>query len=293
MTKSILLTGGASQVGVAIARLLKQSGNEVVFASRSGRVPDGFKSVRMDWYDTQTFANIFPGDPALSPYHSVYLLCPPFDLKPYISVNPFIDICLERGVKKFVLLGGTDEVADGNDTEYVEIQRHLEKKGCRYVVLRPTWFCENFLNYFGESIRTTGAFTTSVATGKIPFVAVEDVAQVGYKALVEEDSAKEKVIIGPELLTYDQAATTLSQILRRQITHISVSKDDLIEIYDAIGSHENSLLVAGLEERAEAGTQERWWDMSAIQNVKDDERDICIGRMKLAQWAEGCKDRLV
>jgi uncharacterized protein YbjT (DUF2867 family) len=140
---AILITGGGSHVGTRLAHLLKDAGREVIIASRSGnRVPEGFQSTKLDWYDPATFETPFQG----RTIEIVYLLPPPADLESAKAVNPFIDIAVEKGVKKFLLLSATLVERTGSNIGLDVVHRYLHDKGLDYVALRPTSFTGELLN---------------------------------------------------------------------------------------------------------------------------------------------------
>jgi uncharacterized protein YbjT (DUF2867 family) len=137
ITMSILITGGASQVGSVVAQLLKDAQQDVIIGSRSGRVPQGFESVKLDWMDVSTFENPFqiPG----ADIKSVYLLLPPGYVDPSDNIKQFIDIAVSNGVKRFVLLSGSAVEKDA-DFGISKVWRYLDEKKLDYFALRPTWF---------------------------------------------------------------------------------------------------------------------------------------------------------
>ena len=133
-----LITGGTSKIGLGLAKRLRASGKEVVFGTRSSqKIPSEYKHVLHDWDDPSTFGNAFAVDVGVT-VENVYLLPPPACMEPLPIVKPFIDIAVEKGVKKFVLLSGSPcekgGVAAGRVHEY------LDNLGVDYVALRPTWF---------------------------------------------------------------------------------------------------------------------------------------------------------
>jgi festuclavine dehydrogenase len=132
-----LITGGASQIGVQLARLLKQAGREVIFASRSGkRIPEGFRSVELDWDNEATFQRPFEA----GPFEAVYLLGPPDVMDTSKAMIPFIDLAVEKGVKRFVYLSATVADEDDDENEPGRLPKYLKERGLDRVILRPTWF---------------------------------------------------------------------------------------------------------------------------------------------------------
>lgn len=132
-----LITGGGSQIGIHLAKLLKEAGREAVFASRSGkRIPEGFQSVELDWIKEATFHNPFK----LGPFEAVYIIGPPDTLDAAQAVIPFLDLAVEKGIKRFVNLSATVADDDHDEGGLGRISRYLKDRGLDRVILRPTWF---------------------------------------------------------------------------------------------------------------------------------------------------------
>ena len=56
-----------------------------------------------------------------------------------------------------------------------------------------------------KTIREDNMIVSAAKDGKIPFVSVDDIAEVAFKALVDEKSHNtDYVVVGPELFTYDE-----------------------------------------------------------------------------------------
>lgn len=134
-----LITGGGSATGTALAKLLKDAGRDVLFASRSSnRIPGGFDHVKFDWADPSTFSAPFDSGRDI---HFVYLLLAGV-MDPLAAAKPFIDLAVEKGVTRFVLLSaagfwtekGPQAMAVG------QVHTYLDERGLDYVALRPTVF---------------------------------------------------------------------------------------------------------------------------------------------------------
>jgi festuclavine dehydrogenase len=129
-----LITGGTGKTGLLLARLLTDAGHPVLLTSRKGEAPAPFNAVKFDWYDRTTFENPFAADPTID---RVYIIAPD-SLHPGPIAKPFIDLTIAKGVKRFVLLGGTHQSSESLDTG--EVQKLLEESGADYAVLKATWF---------------------------------------------------------------------------------------------------------------------------------------------------------
>lgn len=133
---SFLVTGGRSQTGLVVAKLLKEAGKKVTIGSRTGQVPDGFDSVKLDWADPATLGSPFA---AGQTYQGVYLL-QPFGLTDVSeNINSFVDIAVAHGVQRFVLLSGS-MVDKAGDYGTARIHKYLEEKNLDHFVLQPTMF---------------------------------------------------------------------------------------------------------------------------------------------------------
>ncbi|TFK24534.1 ergot alkaloid A [Coprinopsis marcescibilis] len=283
-----LITGGGSQVGSALAMLLKSSNSTAVFASRSGRVPEGFVSVKFDWKDPATFENAFTTS-NITQFDSVYILPPTDDVNAGDTTNTFIDVAAQHGVKRYVLLRGSNTDINSDIGGLGVVERYLESKGFDYFVLRPTWFTgqvefrsyHNLKTAFLTSIRERGQFESIIPTGKIPFVTVGDIAQCAFEAITAPKNVqKGKTIVGPELLTYDQLASILTKVLGRQIKHQVVTEEQLIDYYVSSGTmtREVAQWLIAMDKAVEAGSEASLLSLPA--------HELYTGETTVAEWLE-------
>jgi len=191
--------------------------------SRSGKFPEPYEGVRFDWLDESTYHAPFNG----TGVDHVYLVAPPV-MDVFEPMKKFIDLAVSKEVKRLVLLSGS--LLDENNPLLIgRVDKYIMGLGVDYCVLRPTWFMENFSERELEctTIRDESKIYSAMGTGVIPLVSVDDVAAVAYRALCDDESHNtEHLILGPELLSYDQVAEQLSTALARTITHISLSQQD-------------------------------------------------------------------
>ena len=137
-----LITGGGSNVGIQLSHLLKASGREAIFASRSGnRIPEGFKIVKLDWKDPSTFEGALNASPNIE---YVYIVAPPMDSTVHNAMIPFVDMAVKKGgIKKILYLSTTLYVdAIGN----TQVPKYLKENNINHVILRPTWFISAYLS---------------------------------------------------------------------------------------------------------------------------------------------------
>ena len=99
---------------------------------------------------------------------------------------------------------------------------------------------QNAVTFMGKTIRAESAFYSASGQAKISHVDVRDIAAVAVKALTEPNhKGKAYTLSGPEALTYDELADELSKVLRRPISHVSLSPSEL----------KNGMLAEGMPEQ--------------------------------------------
>ncbi|CAA7268487.1 unnamed protein product [Cyclocybe aegerita] len=230
---TILVTGGTGKTGLA------------------GVAPEPFKAVKFDWHEPSTFENPFHADTKID---RVYLVAPN-EVDCLALMKPFIDLAITKGVKRFVLITVTQ--AEKGGPFYGKVHEYLANLGVDYVVLRPTWFMENFVTY-ARGIRDNDSIVSVTKTARLPFVAIEDIAQAAFDALVAEKSANTDVyVIGPELWSYDGVAAALTEILGRKITHKQITHQQQTDLFKYLGmSDEFATLLSDSEIRLEEGSEE-------------------------------------
>jgi len=155
---------------------------------------------------------------------------------PVTPSNAFIDYAVQKhGVKRFVLLSGTTAKKGGPVVG--KIWEHLDQIGIEYCVLRATWIMENFAEWqYPTTIKDEGKIYTGCGDGKIPFVSAEDIAAVAVHALTSAKLPGEAFrVLGPELLTYDEAAAKFSKALGREIVHVRLNQEQTAQQYVKIG----------------------------------------------------------
>ncbi|KHN94883.1 nucleoside-diphosphate-sugar epimerase family protein [Metarhizium album ARSEF 1941] len=238
---AILLTGGAyAKTSQRIATLCRQAKIPFLFASRRGdsvpaadaKDPTGATdapAVRFDWTDADSYANpfahAFPNGDAI---RAVYMIMPRVP-EPDKYINAFIDYAAARGAKRFVLMAGTSASLGGPGPG--KVWQHMVEKGVEWAVCRPTWFMDNLSDGFHlKTIREENTIYSCVGEAKVPFVNSLDVGGVAYAALTQpEPPNKDFRIVGPALLTHDDVAARLGNVLGRPIRHVNMSPEERLE----------------------------------------------------------------
>ncbi|KAG6813059.1 hypothetical protein H0H92_014331 [Tricholoma furcatifolium] len=262
--RTILITGATGTTGLRLAHRLADANQAVLLTYHSRPVPKPFVGARFDWFDPSTYANPFNIENHIS---SIYIVCPTVgDMLG--AVRPFLDYCLTKGVKRFVLLGGTatpkGSIALGKVHEYI--------------VNLGVDYCVKISNRdFLRGIRDEDMIGSATKDGRIPFVCADDIVDVAFNALNDKESHNtEHIIIGPELFNYEEVASLFSRILGRQIIHKRLTDQECVDAYMAHGVEKAAAEALLLMEKfvAEGGEEALF---------KGDEIKF-IGRRRLADY---------
>ncbi|KAI1075027.1 putative ergot alkaloid A [Whalleya microplaca] len=233
---TVLLLGGTGKVASRIAPLLQAANIPSQIASRSGSAPAGFTGVKFDWKDESTWAGALSASPPVS---AVFIVAQGvMDSVP--TIQAFIDLAVSRGVARFVLLSATIIPEDGPMTG--QVHRYLRELGDQgkisWGVLRPTWFQENFSEQEQHlrSLKDENKIYSSTGPGRIPWVSASDIAGVGFAALTApEPPNRDYLIVGPDLLTYNELAETFASVLGRPITYHELTEPELSARFQSFG----------------------------------------------------------
>ncbi|KAG6117441.1 hypothetical protein E4U13_001069 [Claviceps humidiphila] len=257
---TVLLTGGTGRTARNIAGIFRQTNVPFLVASRASIPETADVHRKFDWLDEETFPNALSVDQGMKPV-SVVWLCPPplYDLA--TPVNSFVDFAVSQNVKKFVLLSAS--VIDKGGPAMGKIHAHLDSiPGVTYTVLRPTWFMENFSTKGEiqcEAIKRDGTVYSATGDGKIPFISVTDVARVAACALTAETlKNSDHILLGPDLLSYDEVAQGLTGVLGRKITHTKMSEGELAEkLMEENVTPEEAYMHAAMDSMIKSGSEAR------------------------------------
>ncbi|KAK4205228.1 hypothetical protein QBC40DRAFT_323156 [Triangularia verruculosa] len=255
-TSPVLVLGGTGTVGSRIASQLAAQGIPTLIASRNPPPSSASTShhFTFDWDKPSTWEPIFLSQtsttegtdtdqkepqppskpqPAPQPIKSVYLIAPP-SLTGDGPMIDFVDFARARGVRRFILQSASLIEAGGPLMGKVHAYlRELGQRGeVEWGVLRPTWFQEDMgeKDIHRESIKRESKIYSATEDGKIPWVSADDVAGVAVRALVGGEAMNtEWIVLGPELLSYDEVAKILTEVLGRRIVHVDLTTEELEE----------------------------------------------------------------
>jgi uncharacterized protein YbjT (DUF2867 family) len=134
-------------------------------------------------------------------------------------------------------------------------EKMIEESGIAYTFLRSSAFMQNFVNYYGYTIKTQNAIYLPTGEGKVSFVDVRDLGAVAAKLLItynnhgkrSQHENKPYVVTGPEALSYSQVAQIISKEIGRMISYIDTPEKDAHKAMKSMGM-EDWLIDSILEE---------------------------------------------
>jgi uncharacterized protein YbjT (DUF2867 family) len=244
---AILVTGATGTVGSEVVKRLTSpssslsSGSRVRAAVHSKDKADKLRNenktieiVDVDYNKPETIVD------ALNGMDKLFLLTLPTPNMSEFALS-LIKEAKKNDVKHIVKLSVLDADAEPGimiGRVHREEEKIIEESGIPYTFLRAGAFMQNFINYFGETIRTQNAIYHPAGDGKVSFVDVRDIAAVATEILLAKNNEikskqqqqqhehKKYGITGNEALSYSQAAEILSNVLGRRISYVNITEED-------------------------------------------------------------------
>ncbi|MEZ4317236.1 MAG: NAD(P)H-binding protein [Myxococcota bacterium] len=219
MSTTALVLASTGTTGSATVRALLAAGATVRAATRDpSRAPAGAVPTAFDWDDRSTWG------PALTGADALYLVNPAYRADEVELANALVDAARDAGVRRVVKLSAMG-VEHAPESSHRQVELHIEASGLQWVHLRPTFFMDNFVNFYGGPIRSEGAIYLPAGKGRTAFIASEDIGAAAAKALLGDVSGEAWTLTGAELLDHDQVAATLADALGRPVQYVDVPSD--------------------------------------------------------------------
>jgi uncharacterized protein YbjT (DUF2867 family) len=233
MVETILVTGATGTVGSEVVNQLSnvKSDFKIKAAVRSVENAkkvkgDGIEVIQADYNKPETLRETFRDIDRL-------FIVPPETPNAIEQASNVIDEVKKSEIKHVVKLS-----ALGADVESIvsslrlhrQTEKIIEEAGIPFTFLRPAEFMQNFVNWYGPTIRSNNAFYLPAGNPKVSFVDVRDIAAVAVKVLTDDGNGRHKgkvyTITGPEILSYHQAAEILSKATGKKIRYINVPEEE-------------------------------------------------------------------
>jgi uncharacterized protein YbjT (DUF2867 family) len=208
-----LVLGGTGKTGRRVANRLTARGVPIRVGSRSGEPT-------FDWENHATWA------PALCQVTSVYLAYYPDLAAPgaAIVIRSFVDLAVQSGIQRLVLLSGRGE------EEAQHCEQIVQQSGVEWIILRASWFAQNFSENFLRDLVLSGEVALPVGQVVEPFVDAEDIADVAATVLMENGHAGQLYeLTGPRLLTFAEAVGEIGRATGQAIHYLPISAEEFAQ----------------------------------------------------------------
>ncbi|MCD6023187.1 MAG: NAD-dependent epimerase/dehydratase family protein [Fibrobacteria bacterium] len=215
----ILIVGGSGTVGSEIVKTLKAEGHSVRVATSKPTTEAGKMHV-----------NLLTGDGLDAAFEGVeraFFLSPGGYADQYAILAPLIAKAKEAKLKKVVLMTALGvEGAEGSPMRRAELD--LIASGIPYNIIRPSWFSQNFVNFWGYGIKTANTIALPVGDGKAAFIDSRDISAVAAKLLTDDSrNGQEYTLTGPQALTHTEVAKIIADATGKPVTFKDISPDEL------------------------------------------------------------------
>lgn len=250
-----LVIGATGTTGSRTAAQLTAAGHRVKAASRQANLVAGAEPVPFDWYDPASYAA------ALDGVDRVYLIPPVGDSDPAATMLPFLHQARTADVRRAVLLSSS--AIPGGGPAVGTVHQALPDLFEQWAVLRPSWFMQNFTgtHAHARSIRDEGIIWTATEIGRVGFVDAEDIAAVAVRALTDEQAPNtDLVLTGPETLSHDDIAATITEVTGRPVVHRRLSYKQMRDRLTAEAPVEFAAMLADMDRTIAGGAEDRITD---------------------------------
>jgi len=224
----ILVTGAGGTVGSEVVKQLQAAGASFRAAYHSQKKAEaaraeGIDAVVIDYTQPETLRAAFEG------VEKLFLLSGGAPDQTGREINA-VDAAKAAGVRHIVKLSviGAETESYSFARVHRPVEKAIEASGAAWTHLRPNGFMQNLQNYMIGTIRSQGAFYSSIGETRIAHVDVRDIAAVAVKVLTEPGhEGRAYTLTGPAGLTYAEMAAQLSSAAGRQINYVDVTDADV------------------------------------------------------------------
>lgn len=220
----ILVTGATGTIGSSTVKALKAKGARFKVGTRS---PDklkgqGIDTVLFDWDKPETFG------PALQGVEKIFLLTP-ISEKQTQYAQSLVDAAKKAGVKHIVklsVMGADAEPGIALGRMHRASEKAIQNSGIAWTMLRPSFFMENFINYYGVDPKKDSTVYLAHADGKANWVDGRDIGEVAAAVLTgKAHEGKVYDLTGPEALGAGEVVAIFSAALGHKYTYVPVPEE--------------------------------------------------------------------
>ncbi|KGP72837.1 SDR family oxidoreductase [Pontibacillus yanchengensis] len=247
MAKSILVIGATGNVGMPLTKMLSENGYDVKAAVRSSTNVEDLRALGVETIQAD-LRNFFSLMNAMNLVEKVFFAVPFVSNFIPLSMN-VIKAAEEAGVEHLVKISGSGAQYEAIQLArwHRSIEREMMKTGLHYTFLRPNSFMQNFVNFNSGTIGDHSSFYLPLGEGRVSYIDARDIASVAYHVLTEKGhDGQAYELTGPEAISCAQVASTLTNVLGKEITYCGITEEESRQMLIEEGLHE-SIVDARLE----------------------------------------------
>jgi len=227
MKNQTLVIGGTGTIGTSVIELLKENNVDFKVMVRNEEKSEELKAKGLS-----TVIGTLGGEQSLSDVlvdvHTIFLLTSSspslFD-----QHKSLIDHAVEAGVRKIVRLSALPAETNPHVPMYSlhrKADDYLVASGLEYVILRPSYFLQNFL-FSAPYIKGNNMFAAYFGNTKVPMVDTRDIAQAAYVGLTSNDVNNTiQTITGEKSISFTDVAEVMSKQLGKTVNYVPLSYED-------------------------------------------------------------------
>ncbi|MDA0910841.1 MAG: NAD(P)H-binding protein [Proteobacteria bacterium] len=232
--KKILVLGGTGKIGsTLITNLSKATHCSIKIFSRHKPqdMSNNILWIEGDMLDYDELVNVMCG------VDYVFLNSPPAPNLCALQVNA-INAAVECKVKHIVRISAMgSSLVDRNSlscssiaTWHAIIDKYLIDSGVNYTILKPNYFMQNLVTFKDDIIKSNAFQTCLEKPGKISMIHADDIAEAACACLLspEKHVNKSYDLTGLKSCDFNDIANFSSKLLSKDITHVSIPKEDFI-----------------------------------------------------------------
>lgn len=220
----ILVTGSTGTIGSATVAALREQGAAFRVGVRDPqKVPArDIPAVRFAWDDPSTYAA------ALEGVTRAFLLMPP-SVEAEEWTKQFAGQARDAGVGHLVKLsaiGASPRSPIILGRQHGVAEQIIKESGLAWTMLQPTFFMQNFLNYYGVDPAKDSTVYLPNGDGKVTWIDARDIGAAAAAALTTEGhGGRTYVLTGPEALSTAEALAILGEALGHSYSYVDVPED--------------------------------------------------------------------
>ncbi len=206
--RTTLILGGTGKTGRRVVERLAGLGERMRVGSRRGQPA-------FSWEDPSTWTA------ALRDVAAAYITYYPDIAVPGAgdAIRSFVDVALEHGARRLVLLSGRGE------EEAQRAEEILRSSGADWTILRASWFAQNFSEGFVLDSILAGEVVLPAGDVPEPFIDADDIADVAVATLTQDGHVGQLYeLTGRRMLTFAEAVHEISNATRRDVRYVQVSR---------------------------------------------------------------------